>query len=161
MEGADAMDSADQIIQEPIAAPHRERSGRQSRRDKRAGGPVGNYPPYIMRNIPTYDVLGEESLLKIEATADRILAEIGIEFRDDPVALDHWKRAGAKIDGVLVKFEKGMLQEILKTRAAHVHPACAQSGEISRDRRQGRGVRPGLWLALRHGSRQGPPLRHD
>ena len=115
MEGADAMDSADQIIQEPTAAPHRERSGRQSRRDKRAGGPVGNYPPYIMRNIPTYDVLGEESLLKIEATADRILAEIGIEFRDDPVALDHWKRAGAKIDGVLVKFEKGMLQEILKS----------------------------------------------
>jgi trimethylamine---corrinoid protein Co-methyltransferase len=68
-----------------------------------------------MRNIPTYDVLGEENLLKIEATADRILAEIGIEFRDDPVALDHWKRAGAKIDGVLVKFEKGMLQEILKS----------------------------------------------
>jgi trimethylamine---corrinoid protein Co-methyltransferase len=96
-------------------APHRERSGRQSRRDKRAGGPVGNYPPYIMRNIPTYDVLGEESLLKIEHTADRILAEIGIEFRDDPVALDHWKRAGAKISNNLVKFEKGMLQELLKT----------------------------------------------
>jgi trimethylamine---corrinoid protein Co-methyltransferase len=97
------------------AAPHRERSGRQSRRDKRAGGPVGNYPPYIMRNIPTYDVLGEESLLKIEATSDRILAEIGIEFRDDPVALDHWRRAGAKITGNLVKFEKGMLQELLKS----------------------------------------------
>ena len=94
-------------------APHR--SGRQSRRDKRAGGPVGNYPPYIMRNIPTYDVLGEESLLKIEHTADRILAEIGIEFRDDPQALDHWKRAGAKIDGVRVRFEKGMLQELLQT----------------------------------------------
>jgi trimethylamine---corrinoid protein Co-methyltransferase len=97
------------------AAPHRERSGRQSRRDKRAGGPVGNYPPYIMRNIPTYDVLGEESLLKIEHTADRILAEIGIEFRDDPIALDHWKRAGAVISGNLVKFEKGLLQELLQT----------------------------------------------
>jgi trimethylamine---corrinoid protein Co-methyltransferase len=116
MEGADAMDSADTTVPEPHTAPHRERrSGRQSRRDKRAGGPTGNYPPYIMRNIPTYDVLGEESLLKIEATADRILAEIGIEFRDDPVALDHWKRAGAEISGNLVKFEKGMLQELLKT----------------------------------------------
>ena len=34
--------------------------------------------------------------VRIEQTADRILAEIGIEFRDDPAALDHWKRAGAE-----------------------------------------------------------------
>ncbi len=47
----------------------------------------GSYPPYIKRNIPTYDILSEENLLKVEATADRILAEIGIEFRDDP---RHW-----------------------------------------------------------------------
>ncbi len=100
----------------PVAEPHRERSGgRQSRRDKRAGGPVGIYPPYIMRNIPTYDILSEENLQKIEKTSDRILAEIGIEFRDDPVVLDHWKRAGANVAGNLVKFEPGLLQEVLKT----------------------------------------------
>jgi trimethylamine--corrinoid protein Co-methyltransferase len=40
--------------------------------------------PYIVRNIPTYDILSEENLVRIEKTADRILAEIGIEFRDDP-----------------------------------------------------------------------------
>ena len=72
-------------------------------------------PAYITRNIPTYDVLGEEALLKIETTADRILAEIGIEFRDDPASLEHWKRAGADVQGVLVKFPPGMLREILKT----------------------------------------------
>src|SRR5690606_16238409 len=72
----------------------------------------------IVRNIPTYDVLSEENLVRIEETADRILAEIGIEFRDDPAALDLWKRAGAKIDGVLVRFEPGMLREILKTAPA-------------------------------------------
>ena len=71
--------------------------------------------PYITRNIPTYDVLSEENLLRIEAAADRVLAETGIEFRDDPVALEHWKKAGAKVDGVLVKFEPGMLREILKS----------------------------------------------
>src|SRR5690606_23599181 len=59
------------------------------------------------------DVLSEENLQKIERTADRILAEIGIEFRDDPVAIDHWKRAGAKVDGLLVRFEPGMLREIV------------------------------------------------
>ena len=91
------------------------RSGRQARQVERAkkGGGVGR--PYIVRNIPTYDVLSEENLLKVEHAADRILAETGIEFRDDAVALDHWKRAGAKVDGLLVKFEPGMLREILKS----------------------------------------------
>jgi trimethylamine--corrinoid protein Co-methyltransferase len=71
--------------------------------------------PYIIRNIPTYDVLSEENLIKIETTADRILAEVGIEFRDDQTALNHWKTAGAEVDGLLVKFPPGMLREILKS----------------------------------------------
>lgn len=97
---------------------HRMRSGRQARQAERAnkGGGVGR--PYIQRNIPTYDIVGEEGLLRIEAAADRILAETGIEFRDDPVALDHWRRAGAKVDGLLVKFEPGLLREVLKTAPA-------------------------------------------
>ena len=74
--------------------------------------------PYIIRNIPTYDILGEENLLKIEAAADRILAETGIEFRDDPTALDHWRRAGADVQGLLVKFPPGLLREVLKTAPA-------------------------------------------
>lgn len=92
-----------------------QRSGRQARQAQRAtrGGGMGR--PYILRNIPTYDVMSEENLLKIEAAADRILAETGIEFRDDAVALDHWRRAGAEVDGLLVRFPPGMLREILKT----------------------------------------------
>lgn len=91
------------------------RSGRQARQLERSkkGGGMGR--PYIQRNIPTYDILSEENLLKIEAAADRILAETGIEFRDDAVALDHWRRAGAKVDGLLVRFEPGMLREVLKS----------------------------------------------
>ncbi len=89
------------------------RSGRQARQVERArkGGGMGR--PFIVRNIPPYDVLSEENLLRIERAADRVLAETGIEFRDDPVALEHWKKAGAKVDGLLVKFEPGMLREIL------------------------------------------------
>ena len=61
----------------------RGRSGRTARQAERAkkGGGIGR--PYIVRNIPTYDVLSEENLLRIEAAADRVLAETGIEFRDD------------------------------------------------------------------------------
>ncbi|MBX3576400.1 MAG: trimethylamine methyltransferase family protein [Rhizobiaceae bacterium] len=97
----------------------RERGGgRQARREQRSHGTQGLGRPYIMRNIPTYDILSEENLVRIEKAADTILAEIGIEFRDDPVALDHWKRAGATIDGVLVKFDPGLLREVLKTAPA-------------------------------------------
>lgn len=85
----------------------RPRSGRAARRAERAAPSVLR-APYIVRGIPTYDILGEESLLRIEAIADRILAEIGIDFRDDPVALDHWRRAGAEVDGLRVRFQRAV-----------------------------------------------------
>ncbi|MCO5163047.1 MAG: trimethylamine methyltransferase family protein [Mesorhizobium sp.] len=101
-------------VREQTVQPKRERAGRGARREQRSHGSRDLGRPFIVRNIPTYDILGEESLVRIEETADRILAEIGIEFRDDPVSLDHWRKAGASVDGVLVKFEPGMLREILK-----------------------------------------------
>lgn len=93
----------------------RVRSGRQARQAERAQKGAGLGRPYILRNIPTYDIVGEEGLVKIEAAADRILAETGIEFRDDPTLLEMWRKAGADVSGVLVKFPKGMLREILKS----------------------------------------------
>jgi trimethylamine--corrinoid protein Co-methyltransferase len=104
---------------EPGTGTETRSGGRAARRQKRAHRATGAlHRPNIVRGIPTYDVMSEENLVRIEQTADRILAEIGIEFRDDPTALDDWKRAGAKVDGVLVKFEPGMLREILKTAPA-------------------------------------------
>jgi len=93
----------------------RARSGRQARQAERANKGSGVGRPYIVRNIPTYDVLSEDNLIRVEAAADRILAETGIEFRDDPEVLEMWRKAGAKVDGLLVKFEPGMLREILRS----------------------------------------------
>ena len=80
---------------EPVR--RRERGGRTARREQRSHGSEGLGRPYIVRNIPTYDILSEENLVRIEQTADRILAEIGIEFRDDAAALDHWKEHAQKL----------------------------------------------------------------
>ncbi|MEM8704334.1 MAG: trimethylamine methyltransferase family protein, partial [Pseudomonadota bacterium] len=91
------------------------RRGRSARRERRQAGPVGQAVPYISRKLPIYDVLSEEGVLKIEANADRILAEIGLEFREDPEVLQIWKDAGADVDGERVRFPKDMLREILKT----------------------------------------------
>ncbi|MDG3575052.1 trimethylamine methyltransferase family protein [Rhizobium sp. YJ-22] len=98
-----------------IETPRKARGGRSGRREGTAK-PLG--VPYIVRGIPTYDILSEENLLKIERTADRILAEVGIAFRDDPIVLDYWKRAGARVDGELVRFEPGMLREIVSSAPA-------------------------------------------
>ena len=78
----------------------RKRSGgREARRQERTEARGGHGCAYIVRGIPTYDVMSEENLSKIEGAADRILAETGIEFRDDPEALDLWHRAGATVRG--------------------------------------------------------------
>ncbi|MBO3759051.1 trimethylamine methyltransferase family protein [Ciceribacter sp. L1K22] len=102
-------------IVEPEQREKRSRGGRSNRRE--AGSMVVKVP-YIRRSIPTYDILSEENLIRIEQTADRILAEVGIEFRDDPQALELWRKAGAKVDGVLVRFEPGMLKEIVSSAPA-------------------------------------------
>ena len=72
-------------------------------------------PAFAERKIPYYDFLDEESLVKIEDHADWLIQEIGIEFRDDPVALEIWKEAGADVVGVRVRMPKGMARELCKT----------------------------------------------
>ena len=101
-----------------LVEPPRARSGRAARHADRAVTRSPLTAPFIVRGIPTYDILGEESLLRIERAADRLLAETGLDFRDDPEALDLWKRAGAKVDGLRVRFEPGMLRKLLKTAPA-------------------------------------------
>ncbi len=56
-----------------------------------------------------------EGVFALPKTVDRILADVGIEFRSDPVALELFREAGARIDGERLRFEPGLLREILKT----------------------------------------------
>mgnify|MGYP003485397542 CR=1 FL=1 len=60
-----------------MSAPDAKRgggTGRRHTRERRQANAAIAGPPYITRAIPTYDVLGEESLQRIEKTAERILA---------------------------------------------------------------------------------------
>lgn len=94
-----------------IDAKKNRRGGRE-RRDVNA--PV-SAPPYIQRGIPAFEVLSDDNLSKIENAADQILAKVGIDIRDDDECLDMFKKAGANVQGMRVKFEPGHLREILKT----------------------------------------------
>jgi trimethylamine--corrinoid protein Co-methyltransferase len=91
--------------------------GAQARRAARQGGGIVQLP-YITRKIPTYEALGEEGLALIERNADTILQEVGIEFRDDPEALEIWKVAGADVAGERVRFPRGLCRKLIKTAPA-------------------------------------------
>ena len=93
--------------------------------------------PYIQRKIPPYQVLADADLAIIEANAETILEEIGIDIKDDAETRDIFAAAGASVDGDRVRFPRGMCREIIQTdRSETVHSIRAQSGEQCRDRRQ-------------------------
>ncbi len=92
-------------------------SGREARRAARAR-PKTAYAPYIVRRVPTYDVLSEEGLQIIEANAETILEEIGIDFRDDAEALALWREAGADVRGERVHIPRGLARTLIATAPA-------------------------------------------
>jgi trimethylamine--corrinoid protein Co-methyltransferase len=60
-----------------------------------AGGTNGALAsPYIQRKLPFFDVLTEEEMRRIDAQVDWMIENIGVAFRDDPTALDIWRKAG-------------------------------------------------------------------
>ncbi|KRW94754.1 trimethylamine methyltransferase family protein [Paracoccus sp. MKU1] len=92
-----------------------DRGGAAARRAARAGGGPGGQLTHIRRQVPCYEVLDEEGLALIEANADIVLEEVGIEFRDDAEALAMWREAGADVRGQRVHFPKGLPRALLKT----------------------------------------------
>jgi len=70
---------------------------------------------YIERNIPNFEVLTEEALQIIEANAEQVLEEIGVNFVENPAALERWREAGADVKGERVRLPKGLARELIKT----------------------------------------------
>ena len=70
---------------------------------------------FIERNIPNLEILNEEALEIIEANAETVLEEIGVNFVDNPSALELWKEAGADVDGERVRLPKGLARSLCAT----------------------------------------------
>jgi trimethylamine--corrinoid protein Co-methyltransferase len=99
------------------AAPRTHRAGgREAKRAARSAR-AGVAMPYITRKIGVYEVLDEEGLATIERNAETILAETGIDYRDDAEALAIWKAAGADVDGERVRCPRGMCRSIVQASA--------------------------------------------
>ena len=91
--------------------------GRAARQAARGGGGSASQAAYATRNVPYYEPFSEEALATIENNAETVLEEIGIEFRDDPEALQIWRDAGAEVDGERVRMPRGMARKIIQDNA--------------------------------------------
>jgi trimethylamine--corrinoid protein Co-methyltransferase len=89
--------------------------GRRARIEARTGAAATpSAPAFIRRRIPNYELVSEEGLALIEATADELLADVGIEIRDD-ASLDLFRDAGATVDGTRVRFDPGHVSALCAT----------------------------------------------
>lgn len=70
---------------------------------------------YIERNIPNFEILTEEALEIIETNAETVLAEIGVNFVNNPGALELWRNAGAEITGERVRIPRGLARKLCST----------------------------------------------
>ena len=115
-------------MDEQQGQPSRSRrpSGRDAKRAARTAR-SHSFVPYITRKIPYYEVLGEEGLALLESNADTILQEIGIDFREDPEALELFKKAGADVQGERVRFPRGMCRTIVQSSAPKVFTQYARN----------------------------------
>ena len=106
----------------------RARGGSEQRRAARRATAVQLKPP--ARSVPLYELLDDAGLSLIEDNAETILAEIGIEFRDDAEALALLRDAGADVEGERVRFPRGLCRSLLKT-APHTFVQHARNPDRS------------------------------
>ncbi|MDQ2067808.1 trimethylamine methyltransferase family protein [Xinfangfangia sp. CPCC 101601] len=82
-------------------------------------GGIAQPSPFIRRKLPYFDPLSPEELEKIEAQVDWLLENVGFAFRDDPQALEIWRKAGVTPSG-----EHG---DLIRADAKWVRGLCAKA----------------------------------
>jgi trimethylamine--corrinoid protein Co-methyltransferase len=114
----------------PAEGRRRARGGADARRALRRGGPIHQLR-FITRQIPEYEVLSEESLAIIEANADTVLEEIGIDFRGDEEILQLWRDAGADVQGERIHFPRGLCRKLVRDHAPRTFTQHGRNPERS------------------------------
>ena len=97
--------------------PRRKRSGGRDARQAMRKQPQAQVAAFVERSIPYYELMDEAGLALIEHNADTVLEEIGIDFRDDPEALQLLGDAGASVDGERVRFPRGFCRSLIRATA--------------------------------------------
>jgi len=91
--------------------------GGAARRAERTAVTIGAAPA-ITRNIPNFEILTDEALEIIERNAETVLEEIGVNFVNNPAALDRWREVGADVKGERVHIPRGLARKLCATAPA-------------------------------------------
>ena len=101
------------------ATGRRGRGGADARRTARTSTTV-KQAGFIRRAIKTYEPFSDEQLELIEANAETVLQETGIDFYEDEEAVRMWKAAGADVKASAtdskrfrVRFPKGLVRALI------------------------------------------------
>ncbi len=110
------------------SSPASEQNARRRSRGTGGGGarraertvPVFEAAKFIERNIPNFEILNAEALEIIEYNAETVLEEIGVNFVDNPEALQRWRAAGADVTGERVRIPRGLARKLCATAPAKI-----------------------------------------
>lgn len=91
-------------------ATHRRGGGRVGRKALRSAAMPAF--PTLVRQIPVYEIVPDEAVELIHQESLSILEEVGCEFRDDE-AIALWRQAGADVSGTRVRFDRGLLMDLV------------------------------------------------
>ena len=92
----------------------RTRAGGRSARRAIRTAPQFDMLPGLNRGLPHCEVMDGSQVERIDNAAMDILENVGVQFRD-PIALEDWKKVGAKVEGELVFLDRGMVRELIST----------------------------------------------
>ena len=94
-----------------VATMATRRGGRDARRTLRTTKREGMLPS-LKHGLPYTEPLDDEQIARIHDASMSILEEVGVDFRD-PIALEQWRRAGAKIEGERVYLDRAQVMELI------------------------------------------------
>ena len=89
----------------------KERRGRRARKADRVARDFTMLPA-LKRRLPLTEPMDQGQIERIDAASMHILENVGVLFRD-PIALEDWRRAGAKVDGEMVYLDRGHMRELI------------------------------------------------
>ncbi|MCT4556532.1 MAG: trimethylamine methyltransferase family protein [Pelagimonas sp.] len=92
----------------------RTRSGGRAARRAIRTAPNHDMLPGLKGALPLCEVMNGAQVEQIDTASMEILENVGVQFRD-PVALEDWRRVGAKIDGEKVFLDRGLVRELITT----------------------------------------------
>ncbi len=92
----------------------RTRSGGRSARRAQRTSPRFDMLPGLTGNIPLCEIMDGSQVERIDNASMDILENVGVQFRD-PIALEDWKCAGAKVVDEMVFLDRGLVRELIAT----------------------------------------------